>query len=274
MSTAAILTPPTHEDLTRKLHALEQAMYLYNPSPEWVIREQGGRPFYLVPDRGGEAIPHPSFKDEHGQPLMVIADGRTGVKTLWGGKKYEKGHATERGALEGQAAWEIVKYFAEFYSFLGIIYLEGSADDAARMKAAKNAYRANVRNWALEQTQARAEFVANWRKQPGNKNSGRMPPPPTTVQLQAQEILDEVGTETRMAATFVCTLCFLYETTDWDKFSRHLAASHNRPNEKREDWDAASAPAAGAPDLDDDEEDDDVTPPAARSGRGKPGKRR
>lgn len=275
MSSAAVLTPPTHEDLTRKLHMLEAAMYLYNPSPDWVVREYGGRPFYLTPDRGGEPVEHPAMRevDARGNdlgPLMVAADGRTGIKTIWGGKAYVKGHPTEKGAIDGMAAWETVKFFAEHYSFLGIIYLEGSADDAGRMKTAKKAYQANVRNWALEQTQARAEFVAHWRQQPGNKGSGKLPPPPKVNELRAQEILDELGEERREAAAFVCTVCFGYETADWDKFARHLAASHSRPNEKREDWDAAAAAPQAGPDDGEDEDDDQ---PAARRG-GKPGKRK
>jgi hypothetical protein len=272
---------PTHEDLTRTLHQMERDMYVYNPAPEWVLIEHGGRPYWLPPDRGGVAVDHPTLRERDAQgrdlgPLKVAADGRLGLKSAWGWLEYQRGQGVKSGKLPGQDAWEIVKFMAEKHADRGIIYLRGDDSDVPRMTAAKKIYQANVRNWALEQQQARAEFVSHWRQQPGNKGSGKLPPPPTAIQLQAQELLDELGVERRDAAAFVCRVCFGYETADWEKFARHMAASHNRPNERREDYDAAAA--GGAPDLDDDEEDDeeddDIAPPAARSGKGKQGRRK
>lgn len=219
MSSVAI---PSAADLQTRVRRSLPKLLMYNPAEEWFVYEYGGVPYYFPPDLGeGRTTKHPVSGE------IVPADGRLAVSSRFGPLL----HPTSRkpignGSVPSHTAELIVTFFCENFAVRGITFLEGEPSiDKPRMEAAKKVYRNWRRASAQEVQNARAEFVNNWLNQPNNK--GRIPPPPTPLQIQAQEFLDAMAEERRSEMAYVCQFgC--YETNDWKNYARHMRVAHSQ----------------------------------------------
>jgi hypothetical protein len=224
-------TPPTRAEIVADLRRYAPGLEVYQPADEWLRIEFGGRDYWIPPDLEGDLVPHPVLleKGEDGEdvPKMVPANGRLRIKDAYGYHRDRRGRATGIGLLEGMDAGSWVSYALENYGHRGLVWLKG--DDPARDQKAQEAgrklwYRYR-KTWAEQEREARAAFIRNWEAIPGNK--GRVPPPPTSQQIKAQEFLDAQRESGRTGAEFICP-SGCWEGSDFKKFQRHMRAAHGK----------------------------------------------
>lgn len=242
MSTAIAYAPPSREELANEIRQFAPAMFLYHRCPEWLRMEIFARDFYLPPDiEGHPLIEHPvdrlrnPLTGEDAGPRMVKANGQLAVRDIYGILRDIRNSNRPRGIglLQGQDSGAIVMYAIDTYGERGVVWLRGDDTDEQRKTASAKLYSRFIRSWAEEQRSARAEAVRRWNDNPENK--GRVPPPPTGVQIRAQEILDQIAVETRKGAEYICQVCYGWEGDSFEKFQRHMKASHGRHVERPRD---------------------------------------
>lgn len=222
--------PPSRQELADEIRQFAPAMHLYQGSPEWLLIEVHGRTVCLPPDVGGDLVEHPK---EPGK--MVPGNGMLAVRDVYGilRDKRNFNRPTGIGLLEGQDAGSIVMFIVENYQERGVVWLRGDESDAPRKAASKKFYARYIKEWAEQQRAARSAFVANFQQRPENK--GHVPPPPTPLQLRAQEILDSISLEGRGGDVHICQVCFGWEGTSWEKYARHMKAAHGRDEKPPQD---------------------------------------
>ena len=230
----------TPDELAEDIRQHARGMPLYNPDGRWFHFEYGGRQFWVPPDLGGKATEHPVETDAKGRPLVVKGDGILEVKDQYGFLFEKPGSrkVTGYGLLPGMDAIAIVVYAQGNYGNRGIVWLRGDETDEDRKRFAKAQLVKAKRAWAEEEVQARAAFLEHWKRTPSHQ--GRIPPPPTVTQREAQEFLDSnLAADQRTGAEFMCPF-WDYETEDWDRYARHMRVAHGKQVTK-------ARPAPGAP---------------------------
>lgn len=235
---------PSEDQLADEIRKYAPAMFLYQPSDEWLTFEHGGRIYDMPPDLGGKLVPHPRRRDPKTlQPEMAKADGRLGVKDVYGMHRDQRGQALGMGPFKGMESSSIVRFACGYYYERGVVWLRGDASDEGRKAAAKRIYGVWVRHWAEQQKAARDEFVNNFRRIEANKE--RRVPRPTAQQRRAQDILDMLSEGERAGTEYVCPMgCSEWSEDDYDKYERHMRVQHQKKVEprKRKDETEEGAP--------------------------------
>lgn len=225
-------TPPSRDDLMKRMQVVTPKMALYQPAPQWLLFEHSGNAYWMPPDLDGAPTKHPVTGAE------VVGDGRMLVGTHFGNvysKKDVVNPATGRrermvigqGPAHGESADAIVVHAIENFGQRGVVWLEGNAEDAGRILAARKIYQRWRRDSAEEAINARRAFLANWTNLPQNKGrTAAEAPPQTELQRDAQEFLDEMSEERRLSSAYICVHDG-YDTNDRSKYLRHMKAAHN-----------------------------------------------
>lgn len=219
--------PPSAAEMLARMPGL----IVYNPTDEWLQPEVHGRTdLYLCPDLGGAVEPHPIQADKHGNPVKVVCDGHTEIKS-----RFPIDHRTGQGqrdssgkTIEGQDAHAVVSYLIhrERYGELGVVWFPGqdAEEDAGYKDHARQQWLAFRETRDEEILNKRREFKANWERNPIHK--GEPCPPPTAVENAAMERSQE--REHKKAYMYECDVpeCPGYASNDWPKFARHMKIAH------------------------------------------------
>lgn len=221
MSSQPSYTPPSRESLQARLHATLPRLTIYQPGEQWFWFQHAGNGYHVPPDQGGRLVTHPVTG------AQVKADGRLEIFAHVG-NVYDHRHrppTVTQAVMPGETAAEIVMFVCEEYGIRGVVLLEGNAEDAGRIAAAKKLYARFRRSSAEEAVASRRAFITNWLGQPANK--GRTPaeaPPMSELQRQAQDYLDDLA-EDRTLAMFICAHCG-YDTNEFARYSKHMKSAH------------------------------------------------
>lgn len=227
MATAAQYRAPSRDELANEIRSYAPAMCLYRGSPEWLRMEIGGRDFHIPPHLPGEPmIPHPTITEKDGEPRLVRADGKVGIRDVYGILRDIKNRNQPIGVglLVGMDAGSLVMFAAENYKDAGVVFLRGDKSDDGRMEASRKQYQQHKLAWAKQEKDARAAVV----KSVKDKDPSAIPPPPTRNQIMAQEILDAAALSQRTGAEFICQVCWGWEGDSFEKYATHMLAAHGR----------------------------------------------
>lgn len=236
MATALVsppYNPPSRYELAQDIRQNAPAMHIYHACPEWLPIEVFGRTFWVPPHIEGEpTVEHPTRRARTAEgldagPEKHRANGRLAIKDIWGIIREKRSNRPiGLDVLEGQTAGAIVVFMVENYGERGVVWLRGDDTDKGRMETSRKLYSRFIRTWAEGERSARAEFVRRWND--NKDNAGRVPPPPTPNQLRAQELIDQLATETRSGAEHICIVCYGWEGSSFEKYARHMKAAHGR----------------------------------------------
>lgn len=224
-------------DIAAEIRQASPPRTIYQPAPEWVTVEMGGKITFFPPDLpGAPLVVHPAFR-ENGKPVMVRANGTLDVRDKYGPVFDSKSRKIKPGIrlLKGETANDFLLFIgsSEKYQGAGFTWLHGDEKDEGRKKAAKARYQIARRKQAEQEVQSRAETVANFNKLP--QNQGQTPPPPTQRQIEAQEFLDDIRAEGREGFDYVCRHGCAVQTNDFAKYARHMRVTHKETVEQETD---------------------------------------
>jgi len=267
---------PGEEELAHDLRTMSPAMHIYSAGRDWFFAEHGGRIYPFPPDLGGELVPHPFLRENGprgevnaGAAVMVKADGKLDVRDTWGHVKDQFGRSLGEQQLKGQEAAAIVRFMAVTYHERGVCWLRADGKDEGRVKAAKLRYARFIRRWAEQEVATRQQFVAGFKRMPGNEN--RLPPPPTEQQNRAAIIMDELMDEAREDVAFICDQGCI-QTNDWKVYERHMRVRHGRKVKPPTDLDQEAAAAGRQTAAPVGLQEKPETAPAKSTGKGAGGK--
>jgi len=225
-------TPPSRDQLMARMQVQAPKMSLYQPGEKWLLIEFSGNHYWMPPDLGGRPTAHPVTGQE------VPGDGRMLCGTHYG-NIYSKTPQVDpvtgqrrrlvvgRGPMEGESADAIVVFAIENFGVRGVVWLEGNEGDEGKVAAARKIYQRWRRDSAEATVGVRRTFVNTWLALPANKGrTAAEAPPQTELQREAQEFLDEMAEERRLASAFICVHDG-YDTNDQAKYIRHMKAAHN-----------------------------------------------
>lgn len=224
MSTAAAVTipthlpkPPTQAEIMQLLRERMPGLALYNPSEIWIRAQVHGIEHFFPPDLQGAVESHPVTGEATKCDGLYLIRGRFLTQRDSSGK-----------VIEGQDAQSIVAYLIhrERYGSMGIVWLPGrSPEEDEALKALGRDQWLRFQEERDDQTIAkRREFKINWERNPAK--AGVACPPPTRVENQAMERLQE--REAKKEYGYECHVddCPGYATDDWTKYATHMRAAH------------------------------------------------
>jgi hypothetical protein len=179
-------------------------------------------------------VEHPIERNDSGGPKMVKANGIAEIRNFYGvryGKRsvpiagYWQRPIEDREALIFQAE-DIVVHLVRKHEVRGLIDLTGDEgrDNVLKAEARKKFLAAN-REWAMNERNARAEFVEKYKKE----NPGAVSfPPPKKSQIRAEVLLLQAERNERQSAAQYRCECGMFEHDDRELFEMHLQARHGK----------------------------------------------
>jgi hypothetical protein len=233
----------SRDEIAERIRKHQRGIILYSPHNKWRRAQALGGVVWFPPDLEGKVVQHPFLTDPNGEPVLVKANGRVEVKDRYGYVYYRKAGLKPRMAmLNGQDALAIAVHLVQKWP--DIVELSGESSDGKLIEQAKRNYRKMIATQAQRTWNGRQRDIAIFRKE----NPGQDPPPPTTRQREAREILDASEGD-RPWKEFVCRHCWL----DWDeleKYQGHMLKKHNAVID-----DPSKPKKAAKPEVDDKGED-------------------
>lgn len=221
----SIAIAPT--DMATELRRSNPARLVFQPAAEWVEVPFGRQLFQFPPDLpGAPLVAHPALR-ENGKPIMVPANGTLEIADNFGPELDTKTRVFRRGMrpVQGESADDFLKHIDQTDKLrkAGFTWLRNDGRDDQRKKLARKTYGLSRRQWAEQELQTRAEAIANFKKLP--QNQGQPVPPPTSLQQEAQEYMDEMRSEASAGVAFRCEHgCFASD--DFAKYQRHMKVNH------------------------------------------------
>lgn len=115
----------------------------------------------------------------------------------------------------------------DHYGQMGMVWLPGAdaAEDARYIEASRAVWMDYQHKQDNDIVSKRAEFKANWEKQPHHR--GEPCPPPTAAESAAMDRLQRRKRKAEWRFNCPVQECPGYATQEWEKFQEHMKYAHN-----------------------------------------------
>jgi hypothetical protein len=234
------MAPPTAQDVRKMVSRIHQSVTfeVYWAGRDWLFTQYAGIFYEIPPDLDGRMIAHPYRRNSSDMtPLMVRADGRLEIRDRIG----SDGEVTKDGSAQDIAAFLVEKHFRHGLALLG----QGPEKDARAIAYAKQQAKEAKRLACEADTDAWKAHIKKWLESPANKGKP-LPVPPQRI-ADAQDYLDDLATEVVEEFKYTCQVCGSIRTNDFERYARHMKASHGEDVAPPEATSAAPPEASGGP---------------------------
>jgi hypothetical protein len=228
MSTLAF---PSTQDIQEELEKESIKRPLYNPSNGWLDGRYSAFSIPLCPD--AEVMNIRTGRVEATNGVTEIAD-------IWGeeyAKDEESGKLAKTGTRRLYAtSLDQVKHLIKTFGPMGLVRLTGDPKKDERIKSdAKKRWVSHRVKWAAEVIANRDGYLREFHAAPSN--SGQMPNPPNSIEMEAIEFMAEYRLGTIGRKNFACQHDG-YQTDDGKKWATHQRAYHPEDVAREEKGDA------------------------------------